>query len=151
MLLQPPFFAWTLDLLSSSRITTLMIASRVTLRETWSAFLCSVTIVQLKFLYLDFSTNRMEFTPVFVDLENFFARHPRIHTLQLRSAMTWPQASTFTEAVLPYLSSLAGHPIYVRSFLQMQQSHYSISNLSYLCPCMASRVLPSTDTPSTQL
>ena len=123
ILLQPLFFPWTFALLSSSRITTLEITSWDIPRETWSTLLCSVTIVKLEVLSLDFPKDSVESTPSFVDLQNFFARHPRIHTLQLQSKLNQPQASTFTEAILPNLSSLTGHPIYVRSFLQMQKSH----------------------------
>jgi len=81
-----------------------------------------VAIVQLEDLQFEFHSRNLEFTPSFVDLENFFARHPRIRTLQLRS-MEQPQASTFTEAILPNLSSLTVHPVYLSSFLEMQQSH----------------------------
>ena len=123
MLLQPLFFPWTLTLLDSSRISKLEITSWDIPRKTWSTLLCSVTIVELEVLSLDFPKDCVKSTPVFVDLENFFARHPRIRTLQLRSKLNQPQASTFTEAILPNLSSLMGHPIYVRSFLQMKKSH----------------------------
>ena len=123
MLLQPLFFPWTLAFLSSSSITKLEITSWNTPTGTWSALLCSVVIANLEVLSLHFMGNCVELTPSFVDLENFFARHPRIHTLQLRSMLNQPQASTFTEAILPNLSSLTGHPVYVCSFLQMQNSH----------------------------
>jgi len=123
MLLQPLFFPWTSALLSSSRITKLEITSWCTPRVTWSTLLCSVTMVKLEVLNLDCLSDSVEFIPSFVDLENFFTRHPRIHTLRLKSKSKQPLASTFTEAILPNLSSLSGHSIYIRSFLQMQQSH----------------------------
>ena len=81
-------------------------------------------MVQLEDLHLDLTNDSLE-PPSFVDLENFFARHPRIHTLHIKGQLEKAEASNFKfrQVILPNLSSLTAHPVHLISFLNMQQSH----------------------------
>lgn len=125
MLLQPTFFPWTLSTLSNAswRITNLSIKCTHIPTETWSALLRFMSLPHLDNFEIATDLVVCSNGAAFRDLQYFFARHWTIHTLHLQGVERLDTPLTIREPILPVLSSVMAHPIWIISLLEMQESH----------------------------
>lgn len=123
MLLQPTFFPWTLSTLSNAswRFTNLSIKCTHIPTATWSALLRFMSLPHLEIFEIATDLVVCSNGAAFRDLQYFFARHWTIHTLHLQGVERLDTPPIIREPILPILSSLMAHPVWVISLLEMQE------------------------------
>ncbi|KIM41224.1 hypothetical protein M413DRAFT_27617 [Hebeloma cylindrosporum] len=114
MLLEPPFFDWTIAMLDSgaSTITTLLIYSTIHRpQKTWKYFLDAIKLPRLSSLDL-VSCASIPFATV----HSFLTHHSHIKTFDLLGAEVpkgiWPPPP-LTIPILPHLQSISAPPFYL--------------------------------------
>jgi len=125
MLLQYTFFNWTVSTLrdASSSLTRLSFRCGDVEKPTWRSLLKTLSLPVLT----DFEvcTDLVVSSPgaAFHDLEVFLSRHPTITSLHLHGVETPSSAPVLKAPILPNLTTLMAHPIWILSILGMRENH----------------------------
>lgn len=144
MLLQNPFFEWTIGMVNSgaSTIGTLSMKLSDLPSETWKVFLNGITLPQL----FDFEITCGLVVPLqnvrFTDVHSFLEHHPSIEILYLYGVEVpkgiWPPPSP-TIPILPRLRSIMAHPFYVvwvlNSRLLDKEASPNLTNIGISSEC----------------
>ncbi|KAG5637666.1 hypothetical protein H0H81_003687 [Sphagnurus paluster] len=112
ILLELPFFNWTLDLLNRSPIKSLYFSNIQLTHYDWEHILSSLTLPHLT--TLAFGSSKIAFP----DMQAFLARHPTITTLDLSGGTAIGHLGPHSSAhLLPHLNTLIAGPEYLCHFL----------------------------------
>ncbi|GLB39609.1 hypothetical protein LshimejAT787_0701190 [Lyophyllum shimeji] len=124
ILLELPFFHWTLHVLHEAPIQTLSFSSIALTHYDWEYILSSITIPTLS--HLSFGASEIAFP----DMEDFISRHPSITTLDLSEGLAIGHLKPFSsQELLPNLTRLVANPEYLAHFLEPPSAHPSLRSI----------------------
>ncbi|CAA7263312.1 unnamed protein product [Cyclocybe aegerita] len=149
MLLQEPFLDWTLSRVeaASATLTKLSFKCISVPRETWRTVLQTLVLPHLVEFEVCFDLVVYETCGArFVDVMHFLSQHPSLSIVHLHGVEVLVLPNATIKPILPKLTSITAHPVYVTYILQCSRNR--LPHLSAVCISTEYLQMPNFDYPS---